>query len=117
MLNKFVILLGTIVLFLFSAENLFGQETKQSFINGDFSEKMKDITHVVIKAGKKTYDFKMDTLSIRYKTIIQINPKWIKTIDVLKNKGLEGPTQTFLIITLKRGKLKKLPLETRKKFN
>lgn len=116
MLKRLLFLLGTVTLLLFSADNLFGQEIKQPFANGDFGEKLKDISHVVIKVDKKMYDFEMDTLGVGFRTILQIEPDWIKSIDVLKNKELEGMTKTYLILNLKRGKLKKLPVEMRSKF-
>lgn len=77
---------------------------------------MNEIDHFIIKGDNKTYEFKMDTSSVDYKSLSKINPDWIKAIDVLKNKQLEGGAKTVVVITLKNNKFNKLPVDMRNKF-
>ena len=74
------------------------------------------VDHFIIKGDNKTHEFKGDTSSVDYKSLSRIDPNWIKEIKVLKNEQLEGKTKKSVIITLKKGKLKKLPDDMRKKF-
>lgn len=115
-MNKFLIVSSAIVLLVFQPRYSIAQVTTEPFAVHDSHGMMNGIDQIVIKADHKMYAFKMDTTSVDYKLFSQIDPHWIKAIDILKNKPLEGEAGTVIVITLKRRKIKQLPEELRKKF-
>jgi hypothetical protein len=93
-----------------------GQVATQPFAIRDANKEPVDVDHFIIKGDNRTYEFKMDTASVDYKSLSRIDPNWIKKVEILKGEQLHGGDQTVVIITLKKGKIKRLPDDMRAKF-
>lgn len=116
MVVRFLIPLLTLALTVLSTDSARGQLTTRPFTIRDSNKGTIDVDHFIIKGDNKAYEFKGDTLSIDYKSLSRIDPHWIKGIDILKEERLNGGTETFVIIKLKKGKIKKLPDDMKAKF-
>jgi hypothetical protein len=109
-------LFGIVIVFFVSNADVLAQTTKNLFPVYDSNGAAIDFAHVIVKADGKTYAVKYDTSGNDYKSLSQINPHWIKSIDILKENQLQGGTKTVLIMTLKRRRLSKLPTDLKSRF-
>lgn len=116
MANRRLITFLTLALTIFLTDSARGQVTTQPFAIRDSNRGTIEVDHFIIKGDNKSYSFMGDTLSVDYKSLSQIDPNWIKEIEILKNEQLEGKQKTVVVITLKKGKVKKLPDEMRNRF-
>jgi hypothetical protein len=117
MRSNFLLLFGILILFSLHSHTGFGQKKQSSFANYDASGKKIDISYVIIKGDEKSYQFEMDSLSADFRSLSEIDPNWIKSIEILKYKPLEGDTKNGMIMTLKKRKLNKLPSDMKRKFH
>lgn len=77
-----------------------------------------EISRIVVHVGSMSYDFKMDSASSDYQSLSGADPKWFKSINLIKWKyASSGTPVTVLEMTLKKNKLKKLSIEFRRKFH
>lgn len=117
MRNKSLLSFLTLAISMLTIGGIRAQEVTQPFAIRDSAKNAIDVDQYIIRGEKKTLQLNGDTASVDYKSLSNIDPAWIKKIELLKGNHLHGGEQkTVALITLKRGKIKRLPDEIRAKF-